>query len=179
VAVNLSPGSDIQTTSDVAETIEAELQKLEQVENYQVNIGSNAEAASTGFVALGIGRASALPAVVLCTSGTAAANLHPAVVEAHQGRVPLLVCTADRPPELQGFGAPQTIDQLKLFGDHVRHFAELGLPDPAPTSLRAAARIAAQSVARSLGPTPGPVHVTAATGRPSSSRATPGRRRWS
>ena len=64
------------------------------------------------------------PAVVLCTSGTAAANFHPAVLEAHHGRVPLIVCTADRPPELRDTGAGQTIDQVKLFGDAVRWFHE-------------------------------------------------------
>lgn len=68
-----------------------------------------------GFVALGVGVATGVPAVVVCTSGTAAANLHPAVVEAGLSEVPMLVCTADRPPELRGIGAPQTIDQVDLF----------------------------------------------------------------
>src|SRR4051794_30384008 len=77
---------------------------------------------SAAFLALGIGRASGVPAVVLTTSGTAAAELHPAVVEAFQGRVPLLVCTADRPPELHHVGAPQTIDQVHLFSRAVRWY---------------------------------------------------------
>ena len=68
------------------------------------------------FAALGVGRATGVPAVVLCTSGTAATHFHAAVVEAHHAGVPMLVCTADRPPELRGVGAPQTIDQERLYG---------------------------------------------------------------
>ncbi|MBW3603081.1 MAG: 2-succinyl-5-enolpyruvyl-6-hydroxy-3-cyclohexene-1-carboxylate synthase, partial [Actinobacteria bacterium] len=71
---------------------------------------------SAAFLALGVARAGGRPAVVLSTSGTAAANFHPAVAEADRGRVPLLVLTADRPPELRGTGANQTIDQLRLYG---------------------------------------------------------------
>jgi 2-succinyl-5-enolpyruvyl-6-hydroxy-3-cyclohexene-1-carboxylate synthase len=71
---------------------------------------------SAGFLALGAAQASGRPTAVLCTSGTAAANLHPAVCEADEAGVPLIVLTADRPPELRGIGAGQTIDQLKLYG---------------------------------------------------------------
>ena len=81
---------------------------------------------SAGFVALGAAQASGRPAVALCTSGSAAANLHPAVTEADEGAVPLIVLTADRPPELRGIGAGQTIDQLKLYGSAVRWFCEVG-----------------------------------------------------
>src|SRR5258705_6425933 len=84
---------------------------------------------SAGFRALGIGLATGRPAIVCCTSGTAAANLHPAVVEAHHGRVPLLVCTADRPAELRDTGAGQTIDQTRLFGGAVRWFHDPGPPE--------------------------------------------------
>jgi 2-succinyl-5-enolpyruvyl-6-hydroxy-3-cyclohexene-1-carboxylate synthase len=83
---------------------------------------------SASFFALGLARASGRPAVVLCTSGTAAANLLPAVLEAHHGRVPLIVCTADRPPELRDTGAGQTVDQVKLFGSAVRWFHEPEVP---------------------------------------------------
>ena len=83
-----------------------------------------------GFVALGLGLGG-VPAVVLCTSGTAAANLHPAVVEAGLSAVPMLVLTADRPPELRDVGAAQTIDQTHLFGRSVRWFHDPGVPDPA------------------------------------------------
>jgi 2-succinyl-5-enolpyruvyl-6-hydroxy-3-cyclohexene-1-carboxylate synthase len=86
--------------------------------------------------------------------------------------------TADRPWELYDAAAPQTIDQVKLFGDFVRHYAELGLPDPAPSALRAVPRIAAQAVARALGPTPGPVHVDARFRKPLEPVAVPGPEPW-
>ena len=81
---------------------------------------------SAAFVALGIGKATGRPAVVLCTSGSAAAHLHPAVIEADHGDVPLLVCTADRPPELRDAGAGQTIEQSHLYGGSVRWFVRPG-----------------------------------------------------
>ena len=115
---------------------------------------------SAAFLALGIGLASAVPAVLLCTSGTAAANLHPAVVEAHQARVPLLVCTADRPPELQGFGAPQTIDQVKLYGGAVRWYAEPGAADPASAGTWRS--LASRALLEAVGSPPGPVHLNLA-----------------
>ncbi|AKT40204.1 2-succinyl-5-enolpyruvyl-6-hydroxy-3-cyclohexene-1-carboxylic-acid synthase [Chondromyces crocatus] len=118
------------------------------------------------FFALGQARVSGRPTMFLCTSGTAGAHAFPALIEASQSFVPLLVVTADRPWELADVMAPQTIDQLKLFGGYVRHFAELGLPDPSPLALQAAARVAAQAVAASLGPTPGPVHVNARFRKP-------------
>jgi 2-succinyl-5-enolpyruvyl-6-hydroxy-3-cyclohexene-1-carboxylate synthase len=83
------------------------------------------------FAALGAGRATGVPAVVLCTSGTAGTHLHAAVVEAHQARVPMLAVTADRPPELRDVGAPQTIDQQHLYGRAVRWFVDPGVPDDA------------------------------------------------
>ncbi|HEX8958612.1 MAG TPA: thiamine pyrophosphate-binding protein, partial [Solirubrobacterales bacterium] len=81
---------------------------------------------SAGFFALGAAQASRAPVAILCTSGTAAANLHPAVCEADHSAIPLIVLSADRPPELRGVGAGQAIDQLKLFGSSVRWFCELG-----------------------------------------------------
>ena len=71
---------------------------------------------SAAFAAVGIAKASGVPAILLCTSGTAAVEFHAAVVEAHHAEIPILVCTADRPPELQNVGAPQTIDQTNLYG---------------------------------------------------------------
>lgn len=115
---------------------------------------------SAAFLALGIGLATEVPAVLLCTSGTAAANLHPAVVEAHQARVPLLVCTADRPPELQGFGAPQTIDQVKLYGGAVRWHAEPGTADP--SSAGTWRSLASRALLETTGSPPGPVHLNLA-----------------
>ena len=84
---------------------------------------------SAGFFALGAAQASGAPVALLCTSGTAAANYHPAVCEADESALPLIVLTADRPPELRGIGAGQTIDQIKLFGDSVRWFCEVGTHD--------------------------------------------------
>src|SRR3954462_9283261 len=80
---------------------------------------------SAGFVALGIAKATRRPVAITCTSGTAAANLFPAIVEAHEARVPLIVLTADRPPELREIGAGQAIDQIKLFGAFAKWFAEV------------------------------------------------------
>src|SRR3954465_608926 len=80
---------------------------------------------SAAFFALGLAKASGVPAVLACTSGTAAANYMPAVVEAYEARVPLLVLTADRPPELRDIGAGQTIDQIKLYGSNVKWFFEV------------------------------------------------------
>ena len=121
---------------------------------------------SAAFFALGQARVTGRPSLLICTSGTAGAHWLPALIEASQSFVPLIAVTADRPWELQDCAAPQTIDQLGLFGGHVRHFAELGLPDPSPAALRAVPRIAAQAVARALGPVPGPVHVNARFRKP-------------
>jgi 2-succinyl-5-enolpyruvyl-6-hydroxy-3-cyclohexene-1-carboxylate synthase len=96
-------------------------------ERLQVSVFHDERAAS--FAAVGIGRVTHRPAIVLTTSGTAAAELHAAVIEAHQAGVPMLVVTADRPPELRDVGAPQTIDQVKLFGGSVRLFVEPGVAD--------------------------------------------------
>ena len=114
---------------------------------------------SAAFTALGIGRASGRPALVVTTSGTAAAELHAAVVEADLGGVPLIACTADRPPELRDVGAPQTMDQARLFGGAVRWFCDPGVPDARvrPTGRSLAARSVAEATSGTGGP--GPVHL--------------------
>jgi 2-succinyl-5-enolpyruvyl-6-hydroxy-3-cyclohexene-1-carboxylate synthase len=114
---------------------------------------------SAAFTALGIGLATGTPAVMLTTSGTAAAELHPAVVEADLASVPLLVCTADRPPELHGVGAPQTIDQSDLFGAALRFRCDPGVADGASRSWwrSVASRSVIESTRGSKGP--GPVHL--------------------
>ncbi len=117
---------------------------------------------SAGFRALGIGLATGRPAIVCCTSGTAAVNLHPAVVEAHHARVPLLVCTADRPAELRDWGAGQTIDQAGLFGGSVRWFHDPGPPDVTAGVPELDARwraLASRAAAHAAGPPAGPVHL--------------------
>ncbi|MBW3614866.1 MAG: 2-succinyl-5-enolpyruvyl-6-hydroxy-3-cyclohexene-1-carboxylic-acid synthase [Actinobacteria bacterium] len=121
---------------------------------------------SAGFYALGIGQASKRPAVVLTTSGTAAVELHPAVVEAHQSRVPMLVCTADRPADLHHISAPQTVVQGRLFGESVRWFAEPGVAEGFPVgSWRSlASRAYAETVAGRAGA--GPVHLNLAFREP-------------
>ncbi|MFM8303791.1 MAG: 2-succinyl-5-enolpyruvyl-6-hydroxy-3-cyclohexene-1-carboxylic-acid synthase, partial [Actinomycetota bacterium] len=113
---------------------------------------------SAAFAAVGIGRATGRPAVVLCTSGTATANFHPAVLEADLGRVPLVVATADRPPELRHVGAPQTVDQTSLYGDAVRWFVDLGPPEDLPGAGAWWRATAARTVAVAAGPPAGPVH---------------------
>jgi 2-succinyl-5-enolpyruvyl-6-hydroxy-3-cyclohexene-1-carboxylate synthase len=124
---------------------------------------------SAAFFALGTAKATGRPAVVLCTSGTAGANFHPAVLEARHSRVPLIVCTADRPPELRDAGAGQTVDQLKLFGDAVRWFCEVGAPEDAgagPGPGPAWRAVAARAVAEALGSPAGPVHLNLAFREP-------------
>src|SRR3984957_11313672 len=117
---------------------------------------------SAGFFALGLSMANGGPTVICVTSGTAAAELHAAVVEAHQGRVPLIVCTADRPPELHHVGASQTIDQVGLFTTSTRWACDPGVPDASVA--RTWRPLAARAVAEALdGPFgPGPVHLNLA-----------------
>ncbi|MGE5131822.1 MAG: 2-succinyl-5-enolpyruvyl-6-hydroxy-3-cyclohexene-1-carboxylic-acid synthase [Gemmatimonadota bacterium] len=117
---------------------------------------------SAAFLALGLAKASGRPAAVVCTSGTAAAHFHAAVIEADESAVPLLVLTADRPPELRGTGANQTIDQLKLYGGAVRWFSEAGVPEARPgmnAYWRSLACRAWAAAAGAGGGLPGPVHV--------------------
>ena len=127
-----------------------------------------------GFFALGRARATGRPCVLVCTSGTAGAHYLPAVIEAAMARIPLIVVTADRPPELQDCGAPQTIDQSHLFGRFARGFCDLGIAEASAGALRALRRRAAQMAARSRWPDPGPVHINAPARAPLEPAAAPG-----
>jgi 2-succinyl-5-enolpyruvyl-6-hydroxy-3-cyclohexene-1-carboxylic-acid synthase len=114
---------------------------------------------SAGFFALGMAKRLHQPVALVCTSGTAAANYLPAVVEASQARIPLILLTADRPPELRDSGAPQTIDQIHLFGSYVRWFVDMALPDPSPTITNYVRTVAGRAIAASNGLQPGPVQL--------------------
>ncbi|HKA67741.1 MAG TPA: 2-succinyl-5-enolpyruvyl-6-hydroxy-3-cyclohexene-1-carboxylic-acid synthase [Actinomycetes bacterium] len=113
---------------------------------------------SAGFLALGLGKVAGRPAALVCTSGTAAANFHPAVAEAAHAHVPLVVLTADRPPELRGTGANQVIDQLGLYGSAVRFFADVGTPVAAPGMVGYWRSVAARAVQAAVNQA-GPVHL--------------------
>jgi 2-succinyl-5-enolpyruvyl-6-hydroxy-3-cyclohexene-1-carboxylate synthase len=111
---------------------------------------------SAAFFALGLAKAEKMPTALIATSGSAVANWYPAVVEADMARVPLLLISADRPPELQDCGANQTMDQIKLFAGHVRQFHQL---PPAEAEAGWLAGLAARAVGETMGPLPGPVHL--------------------
>jgi 2-succinyl-5-enolpyruvyl-6-hydroxy-3-cyclohexene-1-carboxylate synthase len=125
----------------------------------QIKLWRHLDERSAGFFALGMAKASRRPVVLLCTSGTAAANFLPAIVEAHYARVPLLVFTADRPPELRDTGAPQTIDQLKLYGSFAKWFVEMALPEVTPEMMRYARSVACRAVALAAADPAGVVHL--------------------
>ncbi|HEV8244872.1 MAG TPA: 2-succinyl-5-enolpyruvyl-6-hydroxy-3-cyclohexene-1-carboxylic-acid synthase, partial [Polyangiaceae bacterium] len=118
------------------------------------------------FFALGQARVSGRPSLLLCTSGTAAANYYPALVEASLAHLPVLVLTADRPFELQHASAPQAIDQIKLFGDSARAFFELGVPDASASALQGLVRSVAHAVHAAQNVHPGPVHLNARARKP-------------
>ncbi len=114
---------------------------------------------SAGFFALGLARQKLSPVALICTSGTAAANYLPAIIEARESAVPLIVLTADRPPELRACASGQTIDQLKLYGDYPLFFHELATPEVRLSLLRYLRQTVAHAVTRAIHPVPGPVHL--------------------
>jgi 2-succinyl-5-enolpyruvyl-6-hydroxy-3-cyclohexene-1-carboxylate synthase len=132
---------------------------LSLVREPRIRCWSHIDERCAGFFALGAAKASGVPVAVTCTSGTAAANLAPAVIEAFHARVPLIVLTSDRPPELRDVGAGQTIDQLKLYGDAVKWFFEVGVQDASPERLRWIRALACRAFWTSLAGRPGPVHL--------------------
>ena len=123
----------------------------------RVRVHVHLDERASAFFALGLAKASGRPVAVACTSGTAAANLFPAVVEASMSPVPLIVLTADRPPELRGVGANQTIDQRELFGRYPRWFSDAPVPSDGPDAARTWVHLAAEAYRRAS--RPGPVHV--------------------
>jgi 2-succinyl-5-enolpyruvyl-6-hydroxy-3-cyclohexene-1-carboxylate synthase len=122
-----------------------------------VRVWVHVDERSGSFFGLGLAKASRRPVALVCTSGTAAVEFHPAVVEAFHGLTPLVVLTADRPPELIGVGANQAIDQTRLYGSAVRWFRDPGPPEDGDAALWRS--LAAEAVAAAFGPPPGPVHL--------------------
>lgn len=129
---------------------------------------------SAGFFALGMAKALRTPVAVLSTSGTAAANFFPAVIEARYGRVPLIVLTADRPRESRDCGTAQTIDQVRLYGEHVKWFVDLAAPEATDAMLRYARTTACQAVTAALQGPAGPVHLNVPLREPLVPVAVPG-----
>jgi 2-succinyl-5-enolpyruvyl-6-hydroxy-3-cyclohexene-1-carboxylate synthase len=132
---------------------------LSLVRDERLRCYSHLDERVAGFFAVGLAKASGLPVAVACTSGTAAVELAPAVYEAREARVPLVVLTADRPPELRDVGAGQTIDQLKLYGDAAKWFVEVGTHEATPARLRWIRTLACRAFWTATTGRRGPVHL--------------------
>jgi 2-succinyl-5-enolpyruvyl-6-hydroxy-3-cyclohexene-1-carboxylate synthase len=132
---------------------------LSLVREPRIRCWSHIDERCAAFFALGAAKASGRPVALTCTSGTAAAHFAPAVIEAFHGGVPLLVLTADRPPELRDVGAGQAIDQLKLYGGAVKWFVEVGVDEATSQSLRWIRALACRAYWTALEGRPGPVHL--------------------
>ena len=128
-------------------------------EHEEIRVFSHLDERSAAYFALGRARRTGEVTPLVCTSGTAAANYHPAVLEADQSRVPLLALTADRPPALRDSGANQTADQEKLYGDAVRWYKDLPEPEAEARKLRSLRTTVARALAEAEGTDPGPVHL--------------------
>ncbi len=113
----------------------------------------------SGFFAMGLAKASGFPVAIVTTSGTATAELFPAIIEAYQQRIPLIICTADRPPELLNTGANQTINQWNLYKNHIRWFKYIGLPQLSVKRIINLQKITARAFETSLIKNKGPVHL--------------------
>ncbi|MDZ5472627.1 2-succinyl-5-enolpyruvyl-6-hydroxy-3-cyclohexene-1-carboxylic-acid synthase [Bacillus sp. 31A1R] len=128
-------------------------------EHPDLNVHIHVDERSAAFFALGMAKALGKPVAILCTSGTAAANYYPAVIEAYYSRVPLIVLTADRPHELRDVGAPQAIDQIHLYGKNVKWFVEMAPPESTKEMIRYARMVCARAVATTHAAPSGPVHL--------------------
>jgi 2-succinyl-5-enolpyruvyl-6-hydroxy-3-cyclohexene-1-carboxylate synthase len=132
---------------------------LLMVEHPDIDCTIHIDERSAAFFALGIAKTTLNAVALLCTSGTAAANYYPAIIEATLSRVPLVVITADRPHELRDVGAPQTIDQINLYGNHVKWFVEMALPENTPSMLQYVKKAATRAVMTAEKAPAGPVHL--------------------
>ncbi|RFU63645.1 2-succinyl-5-enolpyruvyl-6-hydroxy-3-cyclohexene-1-carboxylic-acid synthase [Peribacillus saganii] len=128
-------------------------------EHPDIQVHINVDERSAAFFALGMAKGLGKPVAILCTSGTAAANFYPAIIEAYYSRVPLVVLTADRPHELRDVGAPQAIDQIHLYGKHVKWFAEMALPESSKNMVTYARNVCARAAATASNAPAGPVHL--------------------
>ena len=144
------------------------------VDRDDVTVRSHLDERSAAYFALGVAKRTGTPAALVCTSGTAAANFHPAVVEADRSRTPLVVLTADRPPELQDSGANQTVDQDGLYGSAVRLSRTLPEPEADARKLRSLRVAACRAVATSTRPPAGPVHLNVPFEKPLEPTEVPG-----
>lgn len=156
----VSPGS--RSTPLVAALVRS--RRFEQPGTSELRVIVDERAA--GFFALSAARSSGKPVALVCTSGSAPGHYLPAVIEAAMAHVPLLVISADRPPELQDAGASQTVPQLRLYGDQVRAAIDLGPPSAEPLAMRAVRRRVIQAVTLAGGPVPGPVHLNVPLRKP-------------
>ncbi|MFT8319777.1 MAG: 2-succinyl-5-enolpyruvyl-6-hydroxy-3-cyclohexene-1-carboxylic-acid synthase [Bacillus sp. (in: firmicutes)] len=132
---------------------------LIMAEQKNINLHVHVDERAAAFFALGIAKASKKPTVLVCTSGTAAANYFPAIIEAMISRIPLLVLTADRPHELRDVGAPQAINQIDLYGRQVKWFMEMSPPDGSEEMIRYVKTVSARAVTTALQEPKGPVHL--------------------
>jgi 2-succinyl-5-enolpyruvyl-6-hydroxy-3-cyclohexene-1-carboxylate synthase len=132
----------------------------------RIRATSHVDERCASFFALGLAKASGLPVALACTSGTAAANYAPAVIEAHEARVPLIVLTADRPPELRDVGAGQTIDQVKLYHSAAKWYLEVDDAPATPERTRWLRQTACRAFWTALDGRPGPVHLNFALREP-------------
>src|SRR4051794_36694079 len=139
---------------------------LSLVADGRIRSTSHIDERSGAFYALGLAKASGRAAVLACTSGTAAANYVPAVIEAHEARVPLIVLTADRPPELRDLGAGQTIDQVKLYGRSAKWFVDVDDAPATAARMRWLRQLACRAVFTATSGPPGPVHPNFALREP-------------
>ncbi|MCK8817887.1 2-succinyl-5-enolpyruvyl-6-hydroxy-3-cyclohexene-1-carboxylic-acid synthase [Natroniella sulfidigena] len=128
-------------------------------QHQEVRVWRHIDERSAAFFALGRAKVNQEPVALVCTSGTAAANFLPAVIEANYSRIPLVVLTADRPPELQNIGAPQAIDQMNLYGSHAKWSLEMALPEATEDMLRYVRTTAGRAVATAKHSPAGPVHL--------------------